>query len=79
MFVNNVLNLEARDLSVKGGYWLMNNVPKTQEALLLLYIKSVDELIDAIEKKDIELKKAKDDDDIIGIRYLSLNGSAKMV
>jgi hypothetical protein len=47
----------------------MNNVPKTQEALLLLYIKSVDELIDRIEKKDIELKKAKDDDETTKLHY----------
>ena len=40
---------------------MVNNVPKTQEELLLLFIKSVDDIIDAIEKKDIELKKAKDD------------------
>ena len=69
MFVNSVLNLEVEDLSVKGGYWPMNDVPKTQEALLLLFVKSVDGIIDAIEKKDKELKKAKDDDDITKLHY----------
>ena len=67
--MNNVLSLEERDLNVKGGYYLMNNVPKTQEALLLLFVKSVDDIIDAIEKKDIELKVAKDDDDITKLHY----------
>jgi len=37
----------------------MNDVPKTQEALLLLFVKSVDGIIDAIEKKDKELKESK--------------------
>jgi hypothetical protein len=47
----------------------MNDVPKTQEALLLLFVKSVDGIIDAIEKKDKELKKSKDDDDITKLHY----------
>lgn len=64
------MNLKERDLNVKDGYYLMvNDVPKTQEALLLLFIKSVDDIIDAIEKKDIELKKAKDDDDVTKLHY----------
>jgi hypothetical protein len=30
----------------------MNNVPKTQEALMIMFIKSFDDIIDAIEKKE---------------------------
>jgi len=48
---------------------MVNDVPKTQEALLLLFVKSVDGIIDAIEKKDKELKKAKDYDDITKLHY----------
>jgi len=47
----------------------MNKVPQTQEELLLLYIKSVDELIDNIEKKEKELIKAKDNDPQTVLHY----------
>ena len=38
----------------------MNNIPQTQEELMLLYIQSVNHLLDKIKKKEKELKKAKD-------------------
>jgi len=47
----------------------MNNLPKTQEELMLLYIQSVNHLLDKIKKKEKELKKAKDDEPITVIHY----------
>jgi hypothetical protein len=47
----------------------MNNVPKTQEALLLMFIQSFDDVIDAIEKKEKALKKAKDSDPLTVLHY----------
>jgi len=40
----------------------MNNLPKTQEELMLLYVKSVHTLLDAVKQKEKELKKSKDND-----------------
>ena len=47
----------------------MNNNPKTQEELMLLYIQSVNHLLDKIKKKEKELKKAKDDEPITVLHY----------
>ena len=47
----------------------MNNLPKTQEELMLLYIQSVNHLLDKIKKKEKELKKSKDDDPITVMHY----------
>jgi len=47
----------------------MNNLPKTQEELMLLYIQSVNHLLDKIKKKEKELKKAKDDEPITVMHY----------
>ena len=47
----------------------MNNLPKTQEELMLLYIQSVNHLLDKIKKKEKELKKTKDDEPITVMHY----------
>ena len=47
----------------------MNNIPQTQEELMLLYIQSVNHLLDKIKKKEKELKKSKDDDPITVMHY----------
>ena len=47
----------------------MNNIPQTQEELMLLYIQSVNHLLDKIKKKEKELKKAKDDEPITVMHY----------
>ena len=47
----------------------MNNLPKTQEELMLLYIQSVNHLLDKIKKKEKELKKAKDNEPITVMHY----------
>jgi len=47
----------------------MNNVPKTQEALLIMFVKSFDDIIDTIEKKEKSLKKAKDNDPVTVLYY----------
>ena len=40
----------------------MNNNPKTQEELMLLYVKSVHTLLDSVKQKEKDLKKTKDND-----------------
>ena len=62
MYAESVQNLEAKDFIVTGGYQNMNNLQKTQEELMLLYIKSVNELLDNVKAKEKELKKSKDND-----------------
>ena len=52
-----------------GGYYLMNRLPQTQEELMLLYIKSVHKLLDAVRQKEKELKKSKDNDPITVMHY----------
>ena len=47
----------------------MNNVPKTQKELMVMFIKSFDDVIDAIEKKEKSLKKAKDNDPVTVLHY----------
>ncbi len=47
----------------------MNNIPQTQEELMLLYIQSVNHLLDKIKKKEKELKKAKDNEPITVMHY----------
>jgi len=47
----------------------MNNLPKTQEELMLLYVKSVHTLLDAVKQKEKELKKSKDNDPITVMHY----------
>ena len=47
----------------------MNKQPKTQEELMLLYMKSVTALLDAVRQKEKELKKAKDDEPITVMHY----------
>ncbi len=47
----------------------MNNVPKTQKELMVMFIKSFDDIIDAIEKKEKSLKKAKDADPLTVLHY----------
>ena len=47
----------------------MNNNPKTQEELMLLYVKSVHKLLDAVREKEKELKKSKDNDPIAVMHY----------
>ena len=47
----------------------MNNNPKTQEELMLLYVKSVHTLLDAVKQKEKELKKSKDNDPITVMHY----------
>ena len=47
----------------------MNNVPKTQEELLTMFIKSFDDIIDAVEKKEKALKKSKDSDPLTVLHY----------
>ena len=47
----------------------MNNNPKTQEELMLLYVKSVHKLLDAVREKEKELKKSKDNDPITVMHY----------
>jgi ATP-dependent Clp protease adapter protein ClpS len=47
----------------------MNNLPKTQEELMLLYMKSVTKLLDAVREKEKELKKSKDNDPITVKHY----------
>ena len=69
MFVQSVLSLEARNISVMGGYQNMNNKPKTQEELMLLYMKSVTNLLDAVREKEKELKESKDNDPITVMHY----------
>jgi len=43
----------------------MNNNPKTQEELMLLYVKSVHTLLDAVKQKEKDLKKTKDNGGIL--------------
>ena len=47
----------------------MNKQPKTHDELILLYIKSVSELIDTIRNKEQELIKAKDNDPVTVLHY----------
>ena len=47
----------------------MNNIPQTQEELMLLYIQSVNHLLDKIKKKEKELNKTKDDEPITVMHY----------
>lgn len=47
----------------------MNNIPQTQEELMLLYIQSVNNLLAKIKDKEKELKKAKDNDPITVRHY----------
>lgn len=47
----------------------MNKQPKTQEELMLLYMKSVTALLDAVRQKEKELKKTKDDEPITVMHY----------
>ena len=47
----------------------MNRLPQTQEELMLLYIKSVHKLLDAVREKEKELKKSKDNDPITVMHY----------
>lgn len=47
----------------------MNNLPKTQEELMLLYIQSVNNLLAKIKDKEKELKKTKDNDPITVMHY----------
>ena len=47
----------------------MNNIPQTQEELMLLYIQSVNNLLAKIKDKEKELKKAKDNDPITVMHY----------
>ena len=47
----------------------MNNVPKTQEELLIMFVKSFDDVIDMIEKKEKSLKKSKDADPVTVLHY----------
>ena len=47
----------------------MNNNPKTQEELMLLYMKSVTTLLDSVRDKEKELKKSKDNDPITVMHY----------
>jgi hypothetical protein len=47
----------------------MNNYPKTHEELMLLYMKSVTNLLDTVREKEKELKKAKDDEPITVLHY----------
>jgi len=47
----------------------LNNQPKTQEEFMLLYMKSVTTLLDAVRQKERELKKSKDDDPITVMHY----------
>ena len=47
----------------------MKNIPQTQVELMLLYIQSVNHLLDKIKKKEKELKKAKDDEPITVMHY----------
>jgi hypothetical protein len=47
----------------------LNKNPKTQEELMLLYIKSVHTLLDAVREKEKKLKKAKDNDPVTVMHY----------
>ena len=47
----------------------MNRLPQTQEELMLLYVKSVHTLLDAVKQKEKELKKSKDNDPITVMHY----------
>ena len=47
----------------------MNRLPQTQEELMLLYVKSVHKLLDAVREKEKELKKSKDNDPITVMHY----------
>ena len=47
----------------------MNNIPQTQEELMLLYVQSVNNLLAKIKDKEKELKKAKDNDPITVMHY----------
>ena len=47
----------------------MNKQPKTHDELILLYIKSVTALLDAVRQKENELKKTKDDEPITVMHY----------
>jgi len=47
----------------------LNKQPKTQEELMLLYMKSVTALLDAVRQKEKELKKTKDDEPITVMHY----------
>lgn len=42
----------------------MNNIPHTHNELYLMFLKSVEEICDSIKKKNSELKKNKDYDEI---------------